>query len=118
MRGYNSSAFLSNNLWVALSDGASEDVDESDMSEGEDPEVDIGNASSNMQTNTKREAEQEERKNSLQRTRDGIFTRNPIFDISSFLKHVYSWFSIYAPRKSSAFPSTRASRSNARKRGS
>jgi hypothetical protein len=56
-----------------MSSGASEDADEDDMSDADDPEVDIGNPSGNMQTNTKRETEEEKRKNSLQRTRQGIF---------------------------------------------
>ena len=80
-----------------MSSGASEDADESD---GDYPEVDIGNPLGNMQTNTKQETEQEKRKNTLQRTRQGIFTRNPIFNISSFLKDICSWISIHAPRKS------------------
>jgi hypothetical protein len=74
--GYTSSSFLSSNLWAA-----SEGVDESDVSDGDDPEVDAGKASGNRQTNKKQETEEEKRKKSLQRTPQGIFTRSPIFNI-------------------------------------
>jgi len=53
------------------------DVDENSMVDGDDPEVNPGNASGNRQTNIKPETKKDNGKNSLQRTRQGIFTRGP-----------------------------------------
>jgi hypothetical protein len=59
----------------------------------DDPEVDPGNALGNRQTNIKPETKEENGKNSLQRTRQGIFTRGPP-SILRFLKQIYSCFPI------------------------
>lgn len=95
MRGYNSSTFLSNNLRVAMSDGVSEDVDENDMPDADDPEVDMGNASGNRQTNKEPATEGDNVKNSLRWIRQGIFARRPISN-TSFLKRIYSRVPIHA----------------------
>ena len=93
MRGYNSSAFLSNSFWVAMLDGVSEEVDGNHMPDGDDPEVDIRNASGNSQTN-KEPTEEDNRRSFLQPVRQGIFAS--IFN-TAFLKGIYSCISIHAP---------------------
>ena len=64
------------------------DLHENNMVDGDDPEVDTGNASSNRQTNIMPETEEENWKLTLQRTRQGIFTRGSpsIFPFSNPLQ--------------------------------
>ena len=64
------------------------DLHENNMVDGDDPEVDTGNASCDRKTNIMPETEEETWKNTLQRTRQGIFTRGSpsIFPFSNPLQ--------------------------------
>jgi len=84
-----------NGRYKASLRGASEDVDDEDddgddddMGDGDDPEMDTGNTSG-RRSNKKPETEEEKRKNFLERNRQGISTRRPIFN-TPFLKRIYS----------------------------
>ena len=99
---------------MAVSNDASEGVDESDVSDGDDPEVDVANGSGNRQMNKMQEteAEEEKHKKSIPWTPQGIFTRSPICN-TSFLKPFYSCVPIHAPRHGQV---QRSYQTNARKR--